>query len=84
MVTRGRNMHGFLQFGQLRLLTCFYTLAQLRAMWTAHEITEDSRIFVTENDQQTHQVQLRFIHARDISDSLENGTDIDVSRLFNE
>lgn len=60
-----------------------YTLAQLRVMWTAREINEDSRIFVTENDQQTHQVQLRFIHARDIADSLENGTEIDVSRLPN-
>lgn len=58
-----------------------YTFARLRELWSAGEINGESRLFVTENDEQ-NKVRLLNITAESIRDNLETGTEINLDKLL--
>ena len=60
------------------------TFARLREMWDAGEINGESKLFVTERDQETNKVRCRNIKAEAIRHELETGAEIDLERLFAE
>jgi hypothetical protein len=58
-----------------------YTLARLRELWNAREIVADSKLFLTERDEETNKVKCFALRAADIKENLETGNEIDVDEL---
>src|SRR5690349_18369664 len=59
-----------------------YTLARLRELFAARDICADSKLFLTERDEETNRVKCFGLRAADIKENLENGEEIDVDRLL--
>ncbi len=58
-----------------------YTLARLRELWYAREIVADSKLFLTERNDETNRVKCFNLRAADIKANLETGDEIDVDSL---
>jgi hypothetical protein len=58
-----------------------YTLARLRELWNAREIVADSKLFLTERNDETNKVKCFNLQAADIKENLESGDEIDVELL---
>jgi hypothetical protein len=58
-----------------------YTLARLRELWNAGEICGDSKLFLTERDEETNKVKCFGLRAADIKDTLESERGVDVDSL---
>lgn len=58
-----------------------YTLARLRELWNAREIVADSKLFLTERDDETNRVKCFNLRAAEIGENLESGEEIDVDSL---
>jgi hypothetical protein len=58
-----------------------YTLARLRELWNAREIVADSKLFLTERNDETNRVKCFNLRAADIKENLESGEEIDVGGL---
>jgi hypothetical protein len=58
-----------------------YTLARLRELWNAREIIADSKLFLTERDEETNGVKCFNLRAQDIKENLESAEAIDVEGL---
>jgi hypothetical protein len=58
-----------------------YSLARLRELWNAREIVADSKLFLTERDDETNRVKCFNLRAADIKETLESGEEIDVEGL---
>ena len=56
-------------------------MARLRELWNAREIVTDSKLFLTERDEETNGVKCFNLRAADIKESLESGKEIDVEGL---
>jgi hypothetical protein len=59
-----------------------YTLARLRELWDARDISAESKLFLTERDEETNGVKCFGLRAADIKDSLESGKEVDVDGLI--
>jgi hypothetical protein len=59
-----------------------YTLARLRELWDARDICADSKLFLTERDEETNGVKCFALRAADIKENLETGNEIDVDGLI--
>jgi hypothetical protein len=57
------------------------TFARLRELWDAREINGESKLFVTERDDQ-NKVRCQNIKAEHIRHNLETGAEINYDRLF--
>jgi hypothetical protein len=60
------------------------TFARLRKLWNDRTITAESKLFVTERDEETNKVRCQNLKAEDIRHELETGAEIDLDRLFAE
>jgi hypothetical protein len=58
-----------------------YTLARLRELWNARDICADSKLFLTERDEETNGVKCFGLRVADIKENLETGNEIDVDSL---
>ena len=58
-----------------------YTLARLREKGGAGDICADSKLFLTERDDETNGVKCFGLRAADIKENLESGNEIDVDEL---
>jgi hypothetical protein len=56
-------------------------MARLRELWNAREIVADSKLFLTERNDETNRVKCFGLRAADIKENLENGEEIDVEGL---
>jgi hypothetical protein len=59
-----------------------YSLARLRELWDAGDLCADSKLFLTERDEETNGVKCFALRAADIKGNLETGNDIDVDELI--
>jgi hypothetical protein len=59
-----------------------YTLARLRELWDAGDICADSKLFLTERNEETNGVKCFAIRAADVKENLESGKEIDVDDLI--
>jgi hypothetical protein len=58
-----------------------YTFARLRELWDAGDISADSKLFLTERDEETNRVKCFNLRAADVKENLESGVEIDVEGL---
>jgi hypothetical protein len=58
-----------------------YTFARLRELWSAGRINADSKLFLTERDEETNEVKCFNLRGADIMENLESGREIDVDGL---
>jgi hypothetical protein len=59
-----------------------YTVVRLRELWDAGDICADSKLFLTERDEETNGVKCFGLRAADIKGNLETGNEIDVDDLL--
>jgi hypothetical protein len=57
------------------------TFARLRELWDAGDISADSKLFLTERDDETNGVKCFALRAEDIKENLESGNEIDMDGL---
>jgi hypothetical protein len=50
-------------------------------LWDARDICADSKLFLTERDEETNKVKCFNLQAADIKENLESGEEIDVEGL---
>ena len=58
-----------------------YTFARLRELWDAGDFCADSKLFLTERDEETNGVKCFNLCGADIMENPESGKEIDVERL---
>jgi hypothetical protein len=58
-----------------------YTFARLRELWSAGKVGADSKLFLTERDEETNRVKCFNLRGADIMENLESGREIDVASL---
>jgi hypothetical protein len=58
-----------------------YTFARLRELWSAGKIFFDSKLFLTERDEETNRVKCFDLRGADIMENLESGKEIDAEGL---
>jgi hypothetical protein len=59
-----------------------YTFARLRELWEASDICAESKLFLTERDEETNGVKCFGLRAADIKENLQTGNEIDVDSLI--
>jgi hypothetical protein len=57
------------------------TFARLRELWDAGEVTGDSKLFLTDRDDETNKVRCLNIKAESIRRNLETGAQFDLDSL---
>jgi hypothetical protein len=57
------------------------TFARLRELWDAGDINGDSKLFVTDRNDETNKVRCLNIKAEIIRHNLETGVEIDIGKL---
>jgi hypothetical protein len=61
-----------------------YTFARLRELWSAGRIGAESKLFLTERDEETNKVKCFNLRVADIMENLESGREVDVDGLSKE
>jgi hypothetical protein len=59
-----------------------YTFARFRELWDAGDISADSKLFLTERDDETNGVKCFNLRAAHIRENLDSGRDVDVASLY--
>jgi hypothetical protein len=58
-----------------------YTFSRLRELWSAGKFSAETKLFLTERDEDTNKVKCFNLRGADIMENLESGRKIDVEGL---